>query len=220
MNDGLDGVGCTRRAHHHVPQLTRPRNGSRPVDRKGEHVGRLISPSLLSVQPPHLRLVDEGEREVPVLHLTRAERRLRRFAHASIRRPADLDLERYRPLRSVYSLYAFTIRCTSLWRTTSSPPKRTNSIPSTSDRMSPITTRPERWSLSRSICVMSPVTTIFELNPSRVRNIFICSGLVFCASSRMMNESLSVRPRMKASGAISMAPRSRCWFTRSGSSMS
>ena len=38
----------------------------------------------------------------------------------------------------------------------------------------------------RSICVMSPVTTIFELKPSRVRNIFICSGVVFCASSRMM----------------------------------
>ena len=51
---------------------------------------------------------------------------------------------------------------------------------------------------------MSPVTTIFEPKPSRVRNIFICSGVVFCASSRMTNESLSVRPRMKASGATSM----------------
>ena len=38
----------------------------------------------------------------------------------------------------------------------------------------------------------SPVTTIFEPNPSRVRNIFICSGVVFCASSRITNESLSV----------------------------
>ncbi len=51
---------------------------------------------------------------------------------------------------------------------------------------------------------MSPVTTILEPNPSRVRNIFICSGLVFCASSRMMKASLSVRPRMNASGAISI----------------
>jgi len=33
----------------------------------------------------------------------------------------------------------------------------------------------------------------FEPKPRRVRNIFICSGVVFCASSRMMNESLSVR---------------------------
>ena len=57
---------------------------------------------------------------------------------------------------------------------------------------------------------MSPVTTIFEPNPSRVRNIFICSGEVFCASSRITNESLSVRPRMKASGATSITPRSRC----------
>jgi hypothetical protein len=31
----------------------------------------------------------------------------------------------------------------------------------------------------------------------RVRNIFICSGVVFCASSRMMKAWLSVRPRMK-----------------------
>ena len=56
---------------------------------------------------------------------------------------------------------------------------------------------------------MSPVTTIFELKPSRVRNIFICSGVVFCASSRMMKLSLSVRPRMNASGATSITPRSR-----------
>ena len=32
--------------------------------------------------------------------------------------------------------------------------------------------------------------------PMRVRNIFICSGVVFWASSRMMKLSLSVRPRM------------------------
>ena len=54
----------------------------------------------------------------------------------------------------------------------------------------------------------SPVTTTFEPKPSRVRNICICSGLVFCASSRMMNESFSVRPRMNASGATSIVPRS------------
>ena len=51
---------------------------------------------------------------------------------------------------------------------------------------------------------MSPVTTICEPKPSRVRNIFICSGVVFCASSRITNESFSVRPRMNASGAISL----------------
>jgi hypothetical protein len=56
----------------------------------------------------------------------------------------------------------------------------------------------------RSIWVMSPVTTIFDPKPSRVRNIFICSGLVFWASSRITKASLIVRPRMKASGATSM----------------
>ncbi len=81
-------------------------------------------------------------------------------------------------------------------------------------------TSPERWSRSRSICVTSPVTTIFELNPSRVRNILICSGVVFCASSRMMKLSFSVRPRMKASGATSTVPRSIRLFALSGSIMS
>ena len=33
---------------------------------------------------------------------------------------------------------------------------------------------------------MSPVTTIRESSPRRVRNIIICSGVVFCASSRTM----------------------------------
>jgi hypothetical protein len=68
--------------------------------------------------------------------------------------------------------------------------------------------RPEAWSRGRSIWVTSPVTTTLEPNPNRVRNICICSGLVFWASSRMMKESFSVRPRMKASGATSMIPRS------------
>ena len=41
-----------------------------------------------------------------------------------------------------------------------------------------------------------------------VRNIFICSGVVFCASSKMMKASFSDRPRMNASGATSTTPRS------------
>ena len=66
----------------------------------------------------------------------------------------------------------------------------------------------------------SPVTTIFEPKPSRVRNICICSGLVFWASSRMTKESLSVRPRMNASGATSTMPFSMYEARRSASSMS
>ena len=70
-------------------------------------------------------------------------------------------------------------------------------------------TSPDVRPVGRSIWVMSPVITALAPNPSRVRNIFICSDVVFCASSRMTNESLSVRPRMNAIGAISMVPRSR-----------
>ncbi len=58
----------------------------------------------------------------------------------------------------------------------------------------------------KSIWVTSPVTTTLLEKPMRVRNIFICSPVVFWASSRMMKASFSVRPRMKASGAISMTP--------------
>ena len=54
----------------------------------------------------------------------------------------------------------------------------------------------------------------------RVRNIFICSGVVFCASSRMMNELLSVRPRMNASGATSTVWRSSSFCAPSTSTMS
>ena len=93
-------------------------------------------------------------------------------------------------------------------------------MPSTSARISPITLRPERWSRGRSTWVTSPVTTILELNPRRVSTIFICSGVVFWASSTMMKASLRVLPRMNASGATSITPRSRYWLTRSGSSMS
>ncbi len=41
-----------------------------------------------------------------------------------------------------------------------------------------------------STWVMSPVTTTFDPKPMRVRNIFICSGVVFWASSRMMKLSV------------------------------
>ncbi len=67
---------------------------------------------------------------------------------------------------------------------------------------------PEPRPVGRSTWVTSPVTTALEPYPSRVRNIFICSAVVFWASSRMMNESLRVRPRMNASGATSTVPRS------------
>src|SRR5450759_5540392 len=95
--------------------------------------------------------------------------------------------------------------------------KCTSSMPS---RM-PRTTRSPDWvPEGRSTWVTSPVTTTLEPKPNRVRNIFICSAEVFCASSRMMKASLSVRPRMYASGAISMVPALISRGIESGSSMS
>ena len=87
-------------------------------------------------------------------------------------------------------------------------------------RISRTTRRPDVVPLGRSVWVTSPVTTILEPKPSRVRNIFICSAEVFCASSRMMNASLRVRPRMYASGATSMVPAAISRGIDSGSIMS
>ena len=70
--------------------------------------------------------------------------------------------------------------------------------------MRSISSSPESSRGGRSICVMSPVMTAFEFTPSRVRNIFICALVAFWASSRITNASASVRPRMYASGAISI----------------
>ena len=75
---------------------------------------------------------------------------------------------------------------TSRCRTTSEEVSIENDTSSTSARMSRTTRSPDGWPPGRSIWVTSPVTTIFEPKPSRVRNIFICSAVVFCASSRMM----------------------------------
>ena len=71
-----------------------------------------------------------------------------------------------------------------------------NSMPSIPRSTVWISMSPDGRLAGRSTWVMSPVITIFELKPRRVRNIFICSDVVFCASSRMMKASLSVRPRM------------------------
>ena len=63
-------------------------------------------------------------------------------------------------------------------------------------------TNPDVCEAGRSICVMSPVTIILVFIPIRVRNILICCAVVFCASSRITTASFSVRPRIKANGAI------------------
>ena len=109
-------------------------------------------------------------------------------------------------IRFSYLSYALTIAWTSRCLTTSFSEKKTKSMPSMPSSIFMISMRPEGFPCGRSIWVTSPVMTAFELNPIRVRNIFICSTVVFWASSRMMKESLRVLPRMKARGAISMTP--------------
>src|SRR6202171_443411 len=120
-------------------------------------------------------------------------------------------------MRSLFvcNSYALMIFCTSGWRTTSALVNAVNAIPRTSARTRRASIKPLFCPRARSIWVTSPVMTDLVPNPIRVRNIFICSGVVFCASSRMMNEWLSVRPRMNASGASSIAPRSKARFTLS-----
>ena len=58
------------------------------------------------------------------------------------------------------------------------------------------------YTSGRSICVTSPVMIILAFIPKRVRNILIWCVVVFCASSRIITASFSVRPRIKANGAI------------------
>ena len=64
-------------------------------------------------------------------------------------------------------------------------------IPRTPRSMSMTVRRPDCLEFGKSTCVMSPVTTALEPNPMRVKNIFICSLVVFCASSSITNESFS-----------------------------
>ena len=51
-----------------------------------------------------------------------------------------------------------------------------------------------------------------NLSTNQVFTVIDESGVVFCASSRIMNESSSVLPRIYASGAISIVPRSMCFW--------
>ncbi|MOA56096.1 hypothetical protein D3C78_1800170 [compost metagenome] len=88
------------------------------------------------------------------------------------------------------------MRCTSGWRTTSLALKWVKLIPGTSRSTSTTWARPDLVPRGRSTWVTSPVITAVEPKPMRVRNIFICSRVVFWLSSRMMKLLFRVRPRM------------------------
>src|SRR5205085_1796688 len=160
----------------------------------------------------HGVLVDEQHRQLDV-----AARRLRfehGFGQAHPAHGVDRlvlllvgreDLDAHQLIGFSARSYACTMSWTMRWRTTSRPLRWTKAKPSiplstSSSPASPL--RPP----ARSTWVTSPVMTAFDPKPMRVRNIFICSGVAFWASSRMMKLELRVRPRMKASGATSTAP--------------
>jgi hypothetical protein len=101
---------------------------------------------------------------------------------------------------------ASSIAATTGWRIISSRVKVVNFTASTFDKIRRTWGRPESWMDGRSIWLRSPVITIFEFWPRRVRNIFIWEMVLFWASSKIIKASDSVRPRINARGAISMVP--------------
>src|SRR5262245_66554603 len=127
---------------------------------------------MLLLQTAHLVASHPGETELPVVHALAGEHGSREFlgGHAldrhaaAVRRLNDDHRRRAVPVSSAWRLYASTIRCTSLWRTTSSLPNSTNPMPSIPARIWRTWMSPDACSRGRSTCVTSPVTTIFEPN--------------------------------------------------------
>lgn len=62
---------------------------------------------------------------------------------------------------------------------TSPGTKRVKLIPFTSFNTSMACIKPESRLFGKSICDISPVITALELKPKRVKNIFICSAVIF-----------------------------------------
>src|SRR6266487_1150386 len=116
----------------HVAELTRwpGRELVRTVDRKGERIRRLVHSEVLTFQRADLLRPDQGQTELAVVDSLRGEHRAR-------------ELGRCVPVSSACSLYASTIRCTSLCRTTSSWPNCTNAMSSIDSRMSWTWIRPD-----------------------------------------------------------------------------
>src|SRR5699024_2299130 len=208
------------------------------VHREAHHVGGAGQVEPLHVELLHRRLVDEQDRHlggrVQVHRLEDEAGELDELALVDDRGGLVADLARHGrspscgrwrgsrlpPGRISQRRWASTRWRTRRWRTTSREERRQGEMSSMPDSTCSATRSPLFWAPGRSTWVTSPVTTMVELNPRRVRNIFICSGVVFCASSRMMNASLRVRPRMYASGAISIVPDSNNVGIESGSTMS
>ena len=151
MQDGVDErplplFSNDLRAHHDVAELARQPVGQivERVERERERVGRLVDLEMLELERAALLGADEHEPEVTRLDSFTGEHLAGELDGAGLvdgdARPVlDLDLDhRFRsvPVSSECFLYASTIRCTSLWRTTSSCVKFTNAMSSIELRMS------------------------------------------------------------------------------------
>ena len=93
------------------------------VDRKCERVGRFVDAEVLRLQCTALVGADERDPQLARADSLAREHAPREIAHGGFvdvdaRAVVDLDLDHLRR-GSECSLYASTIRCTSLWRTTS-----------------------------------------------------------------------------------------------------
>src|SRR5262249_16779986 len=160
------------RAHDDVAELARQTLGQvvERVDRERQRVGRLVDPEMLLLERAALVRTDEYEAELTRVDALCGKHRPPELAPplfvagnaGPVVHPETDHLGGSVRVSSEWRLYASTIRCTSLCRTTSWCPNCTNSIPSIDPRMLCTWISPDACSRGRSICVTSPVTTIFE----------------------------------------------------------
>src|SRR5690554_1144417 len=204
------GRGDLRAEHHVAQKVGRAdrvfRARAQLVHREAEHVRRTRLVHPLDVKLCHRGLVDQQDREFGVrVHVQLVQGiDCQPLQHGLVDRDhrfvVDLDAHCFLPCflacsSASYLVYASTIWPTRVWRTTSALVNRAKWISSMPSRTR-VTSVSARVPIGSPTCVLSPVTTIFEPKPRRVRNIFICSGVVFWASSSTTKESLRVRPRM------------------------
>lgn len=98
--------------------------------------------------------------------------------------------------QQIITVQACSVRWQSAERTQSSLPNRTIPTISSSSKRSSASLNPEHTPRGKSHCVISPLTITVTFSPRRVKNIFICAAVTFCASSRMTTAFSKVRPRI------------------------
>jgi hypothetical protein len=74
VDNGLAQIVGVLGTDHHIAQLARTHGGARLVDRKGQHVRGSVACPVAAVELANASLVDEGDRQVPVLDPRRCQR--------------------------------------------------------------------------------------------------------------------------------------------------